>query len=226
MLSTIVIAVGDKNPLTPEGIDAINKLRKLDKHKQYAFKLLYHVPNIPGICLMVETIRNIEQHHRDKAKATLRELSQKLGIALPMRNGLIDYSLLIESGSTGIIYAVRAMNVATILTSDPNKITFDIFDTVMKWVQRTQTWRHIRSTFTQRPGKLLSIMTPEQFVEQCAQLRSQVCNEMPYRDSTEEMADFENQYMPLWHKMPQTTTSFCVNDSVELNENRDMMQRK
>jgi hypothetical protein len=166
MATKIVIAVGYDNPLTEKDIEAIEKIKKFDKGKLYEWSILYYTPNTPRSDLVGEAFSIMDQNFRDKAKRALQYLSEKLGISLPMRERSVDYHQAIESGSTAIIYAVRAMKTGcVILTSDQDKIEFDIFDIVVNCLKRTRVWQHIISRSTQKSESQPIIITPEQFLE-------------------------------------------------------------
>jgi hypothetical protein len=179
MATKIVIAVGYDNPLTEKDIEAIEKIRKFDKGKQYEWRILYYTPNIPQSALVGEAFSIMDQNFRDKAKRALQYLSEKLGISLPMKERSVDYHQAIESGSTAIIYAVRAMKTACIiLTSDPHKIEFDIIDIVINCLKRTRVWQHMIRKSVQRSDNQPSILTPEQFLEDIGQ------QQLRYRETT------------------------------------------
>jgi hypothetical protein len=168
MATRIVIVTGYDNELVRKDIEAIKNIKRFDRNKKYAWTLLYYVPNIPGRCLMEKQFRIIEQDNRDKARVTLQNLSKKLGIPLPMSGTLTHYNDAIHISSTVVTHSVKKMKgVHIILTSNPDKLKFDIFDNTMKWIKTTKFWQYMSSKFMQfRPKGQLIVMSPKQFQEQ------------------------------------------------------------
>jgi hypothetical protein len=143
MAIKIVIAIGYDNELMKKDIEAIIKIKKFDRNNEYEWSLLYYIPHIPGICFIEKQFRIIEQDCRDKARAVLQHLSQKLDIPLAMRETVTHYNEAILS-SIAVMSSVKKMkDVPIILTSNPDKLKFGILDNIIKSIKASKFWQHI-----------------------------------------------------------------------------------
>jgi hypothetical protein len=144
----------------------------------------------------------------------LQHLSQQLDIPLPMRGTVTHYNEAILS-LTAVMSSVKKMkDVPIILTSNPDKLKFDIFDNIMNWIKASKFWQYMSSQFTQfRPEDKLMVMSPEQFEKKHQKQRfngNETCREQ----RNKELLDTKNQYAKIWQEL------FLIEKSVKTIKHR------
>jgi hypothetical protein len=216
----MMIISGYDNELTAQNLNTIGNIKKRDKDRKYEWHFLYYIPNIPGICLLASEFYLLEQTYLDKAKATLQHLSQTLGIPLHSDGDRIHYHKMIKFGSTAVIQAVKhRKGESIILTSHPDKLKFDIFDSAMTWIKATKLWQQISNRFIKsRPGNPVPIMTPAQFAEKNQIKQLNFDKTFPEKGNQEMTST--HSFTKMWQETNRSTSHFQIKDSIKTSAPR------